>query len=258
MFIKIRYQLLRLSSFQIISLTLWALVMVSLPIVDWSTDWSVMIGAISVGVSVSAVLVVALLWDEWGAIRTLMVGSSILVLSWIAEVMSSRTGILFGTYSYTHLLQPQFLDVPLQIPLGWLMMMPPSWAVARAISEGIKHRWKLSAFVGLSALAMTAWDLFLDPMMVTWGMWVWHKPGGYFGIPWMNYLGWLVVSALITILVRPDKLPLVPLLIIYTAIWLLESAGLGIFWGIPGPAIVGAFFMGCITIAAWHTYVKEK
>ena len=217
-----------------------------------------MIGAITVGVSVSAGLVVALLWGEWGVARTLLVGVFILVFSWVFEIIGSCTDIPFGAYSYTGLLKPQILEVPLQVPLGWLMMLPPSWAVAGTISEGIKNRWKFPAFVGLSALAMTVWDLFLDPMMVTWGMWVWQNPGSYFGIPWGNYLGWLLVSALITLIIRPAKLPVTPLLIIYTAMWLLESVGLGIFWGIPGPAIVGTFFMGWITITAWRAFVREN
>ncbi len=216
-----------------------------------------MIGAITVGVSVTAVLVTALLWGVWGAAATLRVAGSILALSWAAEVIGSRTGIPFGTYSYTDTLQPQILDVPVQIPLGWLMMLPPSWAVAQAIVDRIKPHWEFPVFVGLSALAMTAWDLFLDPMMVAWGMWVWDNPGGYFGIPWINYLGWLLVSALITILIRPGKLPIAPLLIIYSTIWLLKSAGLGFFWGILGPAIVGSFFMGSLTILAWRAFIRR-
>ena len=257
MFIKIRYQLLQLSSIQLAILTIWALILVSLPIADWSTGWSALIGAITVGVSVTAGSVIALLWGVWGAAATLRVAGSILALSWAAEVIGSRTGIPFGTYSYTDTLQPQILNVPLQIPLGWLMMLPPSWAVAQAITDRIKPRWEFPTFVGLSALAMTAWDLFLDPMMVTWEMWVWDNPGSYFGIPWINYLGWLLVSALITILIRPDKLPVAPLLIIYTAMWLLKSVGLGIFWGIPGAAIVGGLFMGSIIILAWRAIIRK-
>ena len=94
-------------------------------------------------------------------------------------------------------------------------------------------------------------------LMVAWGMWVWDDPGGYFGIPWINYLGWLLVSALVTILVRPGKLPVAPLLIVYTAIWLLKSVGLGFFWGIPGAAIVGSIFMGSITILAWRAFLSK-
>jgi len=246
---------LQLSSIQIVLLTIWALMMVSLPIADWSSGWSAMVGAITVGVSLTAGLVVALLWGVWGAAVTLRVVGSILVLSWAAEVIGSRTGFLFGAYSYTDMLGPQILDVPLQVPLGWLMMLPPSWAVADAITDRIKPRWKFPAFVGLSAFTMTAWDLFLDPMMVTWGMWVWDNPGVYFGIPWLNYLGWFVISALITILIRPARVPLAPLLLIYTTMWLLEMAGLGIFWGMLGTTVVGSLFMGSLTILAWRAFV---
>lgn len=257
MFIKFRSQLLQLSSIQLAILTIWALVMVSLPIADWSTGWSVMIGAITVGVSVTAGLVTVLLWGAWGAAETLRVAGSILALSWAAEVLGSQFGLPFGMYSYTDLLQPQILNVPVQIPLGWLMMLPPSWAAAQAITNRVDSRWKFSAFVGISALAMTAWDLFLDPMMVTWGMWAWDNPGSYFGIPWTNYLGWLLVSALITIIIRPGKLPAAPLVIIYTAFWLLESVGLGIIWGMPGPALVGSLLMGSITILAWRAMIRR-
>jgi uncharacterized membrane protein len=249
-FIKIRYQLLQLNSFQIVILTIWALMMVSLPIADWSTGWPAMIGAITVRVSATAGLAVALLWEDWGAAATLRVTGSILALSWASEVICSRTGIPFGMYRYTDMLQPQILNVPLQIPLGWLMMLPPSWAVAGAITYRITPRWEFPAFVCISALAMTAWDLFLDPMMVTWEMWVWDNPGSYFGIPWINYLGWLLVSALITILIRPSKLPVAPLLITYTTIWLLKSFGLGFFWAFSVQLLSVVFLWEALQF--WH------
>jgi len=231
--------------------------MVSLPIADWSTGWSVMVGAITIGVSATAGLVIAILWGDWGAADTLRVAVSILVISWAAEMIGSRNGFLFGAYDYADTLQPQILNVPLQIPLGWLMMLPPSWGVAQAMTGRMDTRWAFPAFVGISALAMTAWDLFLDPMMVTWGMWAWESPGGYFGIPWINYLGWLLVSALATLLIRPGKLPVLPLLVVYTTIWLLKTAGLGIFWGLPGPAVVAGLVMGSITILAWRAVTRS-
>ncbi|WP_370786288.1 carotenoid biosynthesis protein [Actinomadura fibrosa] len=47
------------------------------------------------------------------------------------------------------------------------------------------------------ALALTAWDLFLDPQMLRLGLWTWHDTGPYRGVPVSNFLGWLVVSALV-------------------------------------------------------------
>ena len=256
MFVKIRQQLLQLNPLQMAILTLWALIMVSLPIADWSNGWSAMIGAITAGALATAVLVLALLLKAWGAAAALQAGVLIIIISWGFEVIGSSTGIPFGGYTYTDLLGPKILDVPIQIPLGWLMMLPPSWAVAQVLSRRVNSRWQFPAFVGLSALAMTAWDLFLDPMMVTWGVWVWDYPGSYFSVPWSNFFGWLLVSALITIIIRPGKLPLAPLLIIYTAVWLLKSSGLGFFWGIHGAAVAGGILMGIITSMAWRELIR--
>ncbi len=44
---------------------------------------------------------------------------------------------------------------------------------------------------------MTAWDLALDPMMVSIGHWVWDGPGSsrpYFGVPLQNYWGWWLTT----------------------------------------------------------------
>ena len=94
--------------------------------------------------------------------------------------------------------------------------------------------------------------------MVAWGLWAWASPGGFFGIPWSNYLGWLLVSALITAIIRPNQLPIPALLLIYTITCILQTIGLGIFWKLPGPAIVGGVFMGILTILGWRAYLNSK
>ena len=195
-------------------LTVWVLTMISLPIVNWNFGWQVMIGAVNAGVLAQAFAVVAVLWAAWGAARALRVAAMVAALGWAAEALGSRTGFPFGAYDYTAALQPQLFHVPLLIPLAWLMMLPPAWGAAQALSRRVAPRWRTPAFIILSALAMTAWDLFLDPQMVAWGLWEWQNPGGYFGIPWSNYLGWLLVSAAITGLVRPSEWPVAPLLLI--------------------------------------------
>lgn len=238
-------------------ITLWALTMISLPIVDWNFGWDVMIGAVNAGVLVQAAAVVAVLWGKWGAAKTLRVVALVASLGWAAEALGSRTGFPFGNYSYTDSLQPQLFHVPVLIPLAWLMMLPPAWGVAQALSSRFVARWQTPAFITLGALAMTAWDLFLDPQMVAWSLWEWQHPDGFFGIPWGNYLGWLLVSVLITALIRPKNLPVAPLLLIYTITWLLQTIGLGVFWGMPGPAIVGGILMGGLTILGWRAHRKD-
>jgi uncharacterized membrane protein len=241
-----------LTSTQVALLTIWVLLMISFPFVDWALGWEAMLVAVSLGLLAQLIAVIVILWQAWGITKTLGVGLAIIFFGWAAEVLGSQIGFPFGAYDYTNTLQPQILDVPVQVPLGWLMMMPPSWAIAQSLADRVHPRWRFAAFIGLSALAMTAWDLMMDPMMVSWGMWAWQNPGGYFGIPWSNYIGWLLVAVLITAIVRPRNLPTAPLLLIYTITWLLEMGGLLLFWDLPGPALVGGLMMGILSVMGWY------
>jgi hypothetical protein len=128
--------------------------------------------------------------------------------------------------------------------VAWLMMLPPAWAIGQAVAGGQRL-----LFIAASALAFTAWDLFLDPQMVSWQLWLWDQPGGYFGIPWVNYLGWFGAAAVITAIAAPPPPPVGQLGLIYAITWLLETVGLGVFWRQPRPALCG--FLGMGAMLAW-------
>ncbi len=218
---------------------LWVFTLISLPIVGWVWGTEAQLRGMSMGVLMQALAVMAALFPAWGLRRTAQAFLLVGVLSYLAELIGSSTGIPFGRYHYTDLLQPQLVGVPLLIPLAWMMMLPPAWAIARLALPSAPRL----AHALLSAAAFTAWDLFLDPQMVMFGFWVWEQPGEYFGIPLVNYLGWFLVSTLLTLAARPKDLPLAPLALIYVLTWLLQSVGQGIFWGQPLPALAG--FIGC-------------
>ncbi|MCG2787055.1 MAG: carotenoid biosynthesis protein [Anaerolineae bacterium] len=238
----------------IVPLVLWVLTMITLPILGWILGEGYLIRGMAFGVIMQAAAVLAVLFYAWGWARTLKTFAIVVVLSYLAEFLGSSTGIPFGKYEYTALLQPQLAGVPLLIPLAWMMMLPPAWAIAKTILGESRPRW---AFVLLSALAFTAWDLFLDPQMVGWGFWVWESPGAYFGIPLSNYLGWILVSALITLAANPKDLPVGPLSLVYVLTWLLQTIGQGIFWSQPGPAVVGFIGSGIFVWLAWKKSIKS-
>ena len=226
----------------------WVLTMISIPIMRWVIGDSVLHWGVIASVLLQAAAVLAVAQAGWGTRETLHMLALVLPLAWLVERVGSTTGIPFGAYHYTEALAPLLGGVPLIIPIAWLMMLPAAWAVAAAIT-GAQSGWR---FVAVSAAAFTAWDFFLDPQMVHWGYWVWHEPGGYFGIPWVNFSGWLLASALITWLVRPKPLPQAPLIAIYTITWLLQSVGQALFWNMPGPALVGFFTMGFFVVLSIH------
>ncbi|MDZ4768755.1 MAG: carotenoid biosynthesis protein [Chloroflexota bacterium] len=234
----------------------WCVVMVAVPILRWTVGEALFPLDISAGVIAQVAAALIALRRLWTT-RALVVMTVVVVCgAWAIEYMGHTTGFPFGAYSYTDRLQPQIGGVPLFVPLAWLMMMPSSWAVAHLLT-GDRRGWRgRIAFVGWSALAFTAWDLFLDPQMVSWDLWRWDDPSGftYFGIPWSNYAGWLLAALLLTTAasaVAPTRrLPLLPLLTIYAVTWFLETFGLILFWGQPGAGIVGGVVMGTLLVAA--------
>lgn len=204
------------------------------------------------GVVSSVLLVTALLvpTHRWWTIAVVV---GVPLLGWLSEVVGSRTGVPFGAYHYTDVLQPQLAGVPVLIPLAWLMMMPSSWAVGLVIAPSNKLlQWLVAA------VAFTAWDLFVDPQMVSQGYWKWHKRGFYVGIPAVNFLGWFVVALVITAAFGLSELAgthdLVssvttgPFIAIFAATWFLQSVGHLVFWKLPVSGITGMAGMGLFLV----------
>jgi uncharacterized membrane protein len=227
-------------------LAIWLLTMISIPIIRWIVGDAVLHYGVMAGVLLQASAVLWICWEAWGAATTARIAALVIPLSWLIERIGSATGFPFGAYHYTEALAPLIGGVPAVIPLAWLMMLPPAWAVAYAIT-GTARGWK---FALVSGLAFTAWDLFLDPQMVGWGYWVWERPGLYFGIPLVNFGGWALSATVLTFLARPPAPPLPPLLFVYAAVWLLQTIGLFFFWQMPGPALFGFLAMGAFLVAA--------
>lgn len=234
----------------------WVLAMIALPIFKWIYGTDIIPNAVTFALLVQFSAVMLIMINGWNIRRTLIAFGLVAVSTWAVEAVGSATGFPFGGYDYTDALQPQIAHVPLLIPLAWFMMLPSAWAVAEMIA-GRGRRW---LYIAVSAAALTAWDLFLDPQMVGWGFWVWDNPSGYFGIPWTNYAGWLLTGAFVTLLVRPYRhaLPALPLLIVYGVVLFLQTVGLAVFWSQPGPAFFGALAMGGLLLIAVWRYRSKK
>ncbi len=229
-------------------LAAWVAALLAMPILQWIVGHPGLIAGVIAGVLLQAALAVLFLAQAATLQRTALTVTTVVIVAWAFEALGSRTGFPFGAYDYTATLQPQLLGVPLLIPLAWLMMLPPAWAVAQRITG----RASGLAFVVISALAFTAWDLFLDPQMVHWGLWAWEQPGAYFGIPLANFAGWLLVAGLITALARPPALPQKPLIAVYALTWIIETVGQVVFWQLYGPATFGFIGMGIFVWLAWQ------
>jgi len=116
------------------------------------------------------------------------------------------------------------------------------------------------AVVAVGAVALTAWDVFLDPQMVAAGHWVWSHPDPGLplipGVPLTNFAGWLVVSTLVIGALhlaiprgggRSDG-PSGPASTLYLWVYASSVMGHAVFFGLPGSSITGAVIMGTVAL----------
>lgn len=201
-------------------------------------------------------------WSLGGRQALLFLGLSFSV-SLLFESVGVLTGWVYGPYHYTDRLGFKVFGlVPLLIPVAWFMMIYPSHVlVERLAGAGRGSGLGRTAWLaGLSALAMTAWDLVMDPIMVATGNWAWEVKGAYFGIPLRNYGGWLVTTFSIYLLYRLIAARRAPrpwgassprfhsLPLLAYAVTCLGNAAVVLEIGYPGPALVGLFCMGTFAL----------
>jgi uncharacterized membrane protein len=178
----------------------------------------------------------------------------------VAEAVGVATGSPFGHYAYTGTLGPELLGVPVVVPLAWVMMAWPALVVARTlVARG-------PAVAAVGAVALTAWDVFLDPQMVAAGHWTWFDtaPGLPLipGIPLTNYIGWLLVSMVImAILDRTlprEPFPSAPAAALYLWVYFSSVMGHAVFFDLPGSAITGAVIMGAVAVPFAVALVRRR
>ena len=185
-----------------------------------------------------------------------------LVVAGGLEILSVQTGFPYGQYSYSSLLGPGILGVPLLVPFCWQMMAHNAGVVARLIAP--------RAWVLVAAGALTAWDLYIDPQTVRAGYWTWARAGEYVGIPLENYAGWLLTALIIYALYarlespRPtldstSSLTIFELLPVLVYVWRwFGSAVVNLFWwNQPVVAVVGFVGTGLFAVPALRVLVAQ-
>ncbi len=190
----------------------------------------------------------ALSADVWLPRRVALAAGVIVAATFALELLGSTTDWPFGAYDYTGALVPEMGGVPLVVPLAWFAMAVPAREVAARL---VRPAW---ARVAVGALALTAWDLMLDPQMVGEGYWAWEADGVWRGIPLSNYAGWLVSSAAVMV-VLDRLLPAPgrsrPLFWLYAWWGFSESLAFLVFFADPLVGVVGGLAMLVPAGLAW-------
>jgi bisanhydrobacterioruberin hydratase len=101
----------------------------------------------------------------------------------LAEWIGTKTGLLFGNYSYGDNLGPKISGVPLVIGINWGILVVST----ASIIKRFKFNFWLS--VVASALLMTFFDYLMEPVAIMSDYWSWNGE-----IPFYNYVCWFAVS----------------------------------------------------------------
>jgi uncharacterized membrane protein len=176
------------------------------------------------------------------------------------EVLGVHTGAPFGRYQYAGSLGVSAFGVPLVIALAWTMLAWPAALAARRLARTFPAR------VALGAWALAAWDLFLDPQMVAAGHWRWLHPSphlpGVPSVPLTDYLGWLVVSLLMSYVLQrvlsgtegDDRWPLA----FYVWTWASSTLALFAFLDLGGAALWGGIAMGTVAVPLVRSFAGSR
>lgn len=120
------------------------------------------------------------------ALRGLVV---LAAFTWGIELVGVLTGLPYGEFAYGLELGPMLFDlVPVGLPVFYFPILLNSYLLALLFlgTSTLPRRFALTLAVVL------ALDLVLDPGAVALGFWGWDDPGAYYGVPAINYLGWLL------------------------------------------------------------------
>ncbi len=183
-----------------------------------------------------------------------------LVVAWSVEECSIHTGFPFGHYYYSDMLGFKLDVAPVTLgPNYFWMFMFPTYFISNLIVNGslFESNRTIGQLVFTSFIAsilVAGIDMVVDPLDATkLSEWVWTKNNhtGYYGIPYINYLGYLIVITPTFLIFRlfeksVNAKPLGPLNICIAAIPLFFYFLELILYGSSAPS--GVFLVGCFTI----------
>jgi bisanhydrobacterioruberin hydratase len=198
--------LLMLGAFGVYSFVYpFAILLMSFDWMPFGMEWMSSLLLVLLGMSC-----VGWLWANYGT-RGLAVAVLLFVLGVGLEYIGVLTGFPFGSYKYASVLVPELPGgVPFAMGFAWLLIViSGSFAASRLILPGAQSVVRVAALSLLGALFAVGLDLLLEPVAYhVKGYWQWLAgSGGYYDIPWSNFVAWFVAAAAFAI----------PLALLYTA-----------------------------------------
>ncbi|MFT4905470.1 MAG: putative membrane protein [Natronomonas sp.] len=115
------------------------------------------------------------------------------------EFIGVLTGYPYGVFEYGIDLGPMVAGaVPAALPLFFLPLVMNAYLLCLLVLGEAARRTVIR--VPAVIVAVVGMDFVLDPAAVAVGFWTYEAGGAYYGVPWLNYAGW-ILSATVAVLV---------------------------------------------------------
>ena len=118
--------------------------------------------------------------------------------TYAVELAGVRTGYPYGEFAYGVDLGPMVAGIPAALPLFFLPLVVNAYLLSLLLFGDAARRATVRVPVVIAAVV--GMDLVLDPAAVAVGFWGYDAGGLYYGVPWLNYAGW-VLSATVSVVI---------------------------------------------------------
>jgi putative membrane protein len=214
--------------------------------------FSISLQAMQIGSIVSLVILALLTYRGLRAsVRTPRAIGAMLVLGALAigfEYVSIRYGIPYGFFTYSDALGQKVLGtVPWTVFFGWTPLVIGAVAIA---DRAVRGRQRQLLF---AALLLVVFDLVFDPVAVALGFWAWNTPGPYYGVPFINFVGWFVtgyIGSFVLTRIVPgmfSKQAMIPFILL-----LISSIIMTLLLGFTTPLYIGIGLLVVLILIMMH------
>lgn len=171
----------------------------------------------------------------------------------LIESSALASGFPYGNFVYNGLLGTKLFGLtPWTVAFAYPPILLLTYWYARK-RHGSSQRLKILFSTAFDAMII---DLVLDPAAVKLGFWHWKTPGFYYGVPLVNFLGWLLTGFIGALIIHKFwSKKKVPEAIAYSGmaiLWFWTCVNIWLVQIIPG--VIGLSFFSLI---AYHLTNKK-
>lgn len=178
----------------------------------WVTGWVWAIAFITAQLLVATPAAELAAAAAWGAIAAFSIALGVRAAGWwgfavyslvayilvlLLEAASVAWGVPFGFFEH-HMEGPRILDIPLFVPVAYVLFGWPAWMLARHLTGSILgplSRFQQVTTPIVASFILAGWDLHYDAVAnVIQRRATYDFPSGFVGVPLSNFVGWLVTG----------------------------------------------------------------